>query len=169
MKSGPQAGEMIPGPFHYLNINGAHAGNPHCLVCEFGLRPAVLIFVRETASDKSPLAGLLQKLDATVDRNKNAELRAGVVVLSDDFANENTRKDLITKWENLAKDLKHVLIAAAGPAGPQDYKINKDADVTLVLYQQHKVVASFAFGKDQLGDKDASAIMAVVNKMIGAK
>src|SRR5262249_8806910 len=72
LESGPQAGEMIPGPFHYPNINGVHAGNPHCLVCEFGLRPAVLIFVREMASDKSPLAGLLQKLDATIERYKNS-------------------------------------------------------------------------------------------------
>jgi hypothetical protein len=169
IKSGPQAGEMVAGPFHYLNINGAHAGNPHCLVCEFGLCPAVLIFVRETPSSNSALAGLLQKLDAAIARYQNAELRTGVVVLSDDFANQNSRKDLIAKWESSVKDLKHILVAADGPDGPPEYKINKDAEVTVVLYQQHKVVANFGFGKDQLSDKDASAIMMAVNKMIGAK
>src|SRR2546422_3030667 len=29
LKSGPQPGESIPAPFHYLNVNGSHAGNPH--------------------------------------------------------------------------------------------------------------------------------------------
>ena len=169
LKSGPQPGETIPGPFHYLNVNGAHAGNPHCLVCEFGLRPAVLVFARESPSDKSPLAMLLQKLDEAADRHKNAELQAGVVVLNDDFAKAETRKDLVRKWETSGKDLKHVVIAVDGQAGPKEYKIDKDADVTVVLYNQHKVVANFAFAKDKLTDKDVTAIMAAVNKIIGAK
>jgi hypothetical protein len=169
LKSGPQPGETIPGPFHYLNVNGAHAGNPHCLVCEFGLRPAALVFARESPADKSPLAVLLQKLDEAVERYKNAELRAGVVVLNDDFAKAETRKDLVRKWETSAKDLKHVVIAVDGQAGPKEYKIDKDADVTVVLYNQHKVVANFAFAKDKLTDKDVTAIMAAVNKMIEAK
>ena len=32
LKSGPQEGKTIPGPFHPLNITGAQAGNKHCLV-----------------------------------------------------------------------------------------------------------------------------------------
>lgn len=32
LKSGPQPGETIPGPFHPLNINGAKAGQKNCLV-----------------------------------------------------------------------------------------------------------------------------------------
>jgi hypothetical protein len=169
LKSGPQPGDTIPGPFHYLNVNGPHAGNPHCLVCEFGLRPAVLVFARESPSDKAPLAVLLQKLDEAVDRYKNAELRAGVVVLNDDFTKAETRKDVVTKWESSAKDLKHVVIAVDGQAGPKEYKIDKDADVTVVLYNQHKVVANFASAKDKLTDKEVTAIMAAVSKMIGAK
>ncbi len=169
LKSGPQRGESIPGPFHYLNVNGPHAGNPHCLVCEFGLRPVVLVFVREIPPDKSPVTDLLQKLDEAVDRNKNAELRGGVVILNDDFAKAETRKDLVRKWETSAKDLKHVVVAVDGAAGPENYKISRDADVTVLLYNQHKVVANFAFAKDKIRDKDVSAIMAAVNKMVGAK
>jgi hypothetical protein len=169
LKSGPQPGESIPGPFHYLNINGAHAGNPHCLVCEFGLRPAVLIFIREVPADKSPLPDLFQKLDETIDRHRNSELCAGAVVLNDDFAMEQARKDLVRKWEGLTKDLKHVLVAVDGPAGPEAYKINKDADVTILLYNRHKVLANFAFARDKFTDKDVNAIMAAVKKMIGTK
>jgi hypothetical protein len=32
LKSGPQTGENIPGPFHPLNITGASAGKKNCLV-----------------------------------------------------------------------------------------------------------------------------------------
>ncbi len=32
LKSGPQTGENIPGPFHPTNITGAKAGEKHCLV-----------------------------------------------------------------------------------------------------------------------------------------
>src|SRR5437016_4609114 len=74
LKSGPQPGESIPGPFHDLNINGPHAGNPHCLVCEFGLRPTVLVFVRGVLTDKSAATELVRKLDEALDRNKNVEL-----------------------------------------------------------------------------------------------
>jgi hypothetical protein len=169
LKSGPQVGETIPGPFHYLNVNGAHAGNPHCLVCEFGLRPAVLVFARESPSDKSPLGALLQKLDQAVDRYKNAELRAGVVALHDDFAKPQTRVDLVRKWQAAAKDSKHVVVAVDAQAGPKEYKIDKDAEVTVLLYNRHKVVANVAFAKDKLLDKDVTAILSAVDKMIGVK
>src|SRR5437879_5242718 len=77
LKSGPQPGESIPGPFHYFNVNGPHASHPHCLVCEFGLRPVVLIFLRESPAAKPQLMNLLQRLDEAVGRYRNAELRAG--------------------------------------------------------------------------------------------
>ena len=32
LKSGPQPGDMIPGPFHPLNITGANAGEKACQV-----------------------------------------------------------------------------------------------------------------------------------------
>ena len=169
LKSGPQPGESIPGPFHYLNVNGPHASHPHCLVCEFGLRPVVLAFARQSPGDKPQLMDLLQKLDEAVERYKNAELRAGVIVLNDDFDKEQTRKDLLQKLEASSKDLKHVVIAVDGAAGPENYKIRKDADVTVVVYNKHKVLANFAFARDQFSDKDVNAIMAAVRKMVEAK
>jgi hypothetical protein len=32
LKSGPQAGQKLAGPFHPLNATGAKAGQKHCLV-----------------------------------------------------------------------------------------------------------------------------------------
>ena len=32
LKSGPEVGKELPGPFHPLNVNGAKAGEKNCLV-----------------------------------------------------------------------------------------------------------------------------------------
>ena len=32
LKSGPQVGKNIPGPFHPLNVTGSKAGEKNCLV-----------------------------------------------------------------------------------------------------------------------------------------
>jgi hypothetical protein len=169
LKSGLQPGEAIPGPFHYLNVNGPHAGKPHCLVCEFGLRPTVLIFVRDLPADKSPLMDLFQKLDEAVSRYKNAELRVGVIVLSEEFTKEGARKELIRKLESVGKELKQIPIAVDGATGPEGYKINKDAAVAVIVYARHRVVDNFAFAKDKLTEKDVAAILGAVTKMVAAK
>jgi hypothetical protein len=32
LKSGPEVGKTIPGPFHPLNVNGPSAGEKNCLI-----------------------------------------------------------------------------------------------------------------------------------------
>src|SRR5438132_10364298 len=135
LKSGPQPGEMIPGPFHYFNATGVHAGKPHCLVCEYGLRPVVMVFSREIpdAGAAQALVTLLQKLDEAVGRHQQARLRSCVVFLSNDAANEDATREVGKKLEDVAKsaDLKNVVGAVGGPSGPEGYHISKDAGVTV--------------------------------------
>src|SRR5207302_2570092 len=95
LKSGPQVGEMIPGPFHFLNINGTFAGDPHCLVCEYGLRPVVAVFARPVPEEQDPLATLLRKVDETVANRQAAELRGLAAFLNADYANDDSRKALV--------------------------------------------------------------------------
>ena len=54
-----------------------------------------------------------------------------------------------------------------GLCGPEKYKINKDTDVTVLLYNRHKVVANFVYAKDKFTDNDVSVIMAAVKKIHG--
>ncbi len=171
IKSGPQQGESIAGPFHFLNINGEHAGNLHCLVCEYGLKPTVVVFARDSAAGNKALGTLLQKLDEAVGRHKNARLRSFAVFLSEEFPKEEGRKDIVSKLEKLAAalELKQVILTVDGPAGPENYKLDKDAEATVLVYQNHKVIANFAFAKDKLGEKDVGAILDKVAKVVGAK
>jgi hypothetical protein len=172
LKSCPQPGEFIPGPFHFLNINGAHAGSPHCLVCEFGLKPVVAVFVREppTDPDKSKsLLDLLTKLDDAVAAHQKAELCAFAVFLSKEYTDEATRKTLVKQLEDVATKFKQLVISVGGPDGPEKYNLSAAADVTVLLYSRSKVVANFAFGKDKLTDKDVEAVLAAVEKMVPKK
>src|SRR5438132_813609 len=86
LKSGPQAGDNLPGPF---NAVVAHSGDPNFVgkrmdfTERYGQDPAVLVFAREMSK---PLASLVKKLDAELAKRKSAKLRAIVVMLSDDDA-----------------------------------------------------------------------------------
>jgi hypothetical protein len=165
LKSGPQTGEFLPGPFHVLNLNGPHASNPHCLVCEYGLGPVVIVFTR----DVSKVAGLLQKLDEAVASHQRAGLKSFAVFLSDNFAKEGNQKTLVQSLDKTAGELKNVVLAVTGPAGPEKYNINKDAEVTVILYKQLKVVGNFAFAKDKLTDKEIGEIMAATEKLAAGR
>src|SRR5438445_13745540 len=50
VQSGPKKGDFMPKPFECYNVNGPAKGRPRCLVCKFGLNPAVLIFVSGEAA-----------------------------------------------------------------------------------------------------------------------
>jgi hypothetical protein len=169
LKSGPQVGEMIPGSFHFLNINGAFAGDPHCLVCEYGLRPVVAVFARRVPKEKDALLTLLGKVDDTVANRQAAELRGFAAFLNADYANEDSRKALVGDLENIAKEWKKVILCVGDDKGPEKYNINKDAEVTVVLYNKHQVVANFAFAKEKLTDKDVNEIVAAIEKIAPKK
>ena len=46
LKSGPQVGQEVPGPFHPVNINGEQAGKKSCLYCANGPNPVAAVFAR---------------------------------------------------------------------------------------------------------------------------
>jgi hypothetical protein len=173
VRSGPQAGEMIPGPFHFFNATGTHAGKPHCLVCEYGLCPVVVVFARDIpeAGAAQPLVTLLQKLDEAVTRYPQRRLHSFVVFLSNDATNPDTTREAARKLEDVARnaDLKNVVVAVGGPDGPEGYHLSKDAGVTVVLYEKHNVIANFAFARGKMTDKDVSAVLAAVVNLVGTK
>jgi len=161
VKSGPQVGEKVPGPFHPLNINGAAAGKKNCLYCQNGTNPVAMIFAREV---NPSVEKLIKKIDASTAKNQGCSMGSFVVFLSDS-------DQLPKQLESLAKkdNLKHTVLSVDNPAGPQKYNVAKNADVTVVLYTDHTVKANYAFTKGQLKDKDIDSIVADVSKIVPAK
>jgi hypothetical protein len=158
LKSGLQTGEKIETIFEPLNVNGEHAGEPHCLVCENGLNPVAMIFARDV---NEPLVSLIAQLDAQVAKNKKFDMGCFVVFLGD-------QETLQPKLAEVAKkqQLKHVILAIDPAAGPEGFNVAKEADVTVVLYERHTVAANHAFAKDKLTAKSVDAILADVPKIL---
>lgn len=159
LKSGPQTGEKLPGPFHPLNVNGSGAGKKECLYCRHGDAPVAMVFAR--TADCPCAEMLIKKLEELTAANSKAEMGSFVVFLSDDDKLADTLKTMADK-----AGLKNVTIAVDNPAGPDKYNVAKDADITVVLYKDRKVVANHAFAKGKLTEKDVETISAEVSKMV---
>ena len=158
IRSGLQPGEKITTIFEPLNVNGAHAGEPYCLICENGLSPVVMIFARERSK---PLEQLLSRLEAAVVKHRAQSLGAFVVFLGE-----------TEQWRAVAADmartlnLKHVVLAVDAPAGPEGFQVHPDAAVTVVMYREHEVKANHAFRQGGLTPDACEAILADLPKIL---
>ncbi|MDB5313184.1 MAG: hypothetical protein JWO38_7386 [Gemmataceae bacterium] len=162
LKSGPQSGEKVPGPFHPLNVTGDDAGKKACLFCKNGDNPVAVIFAR-TATDPN-VTKLIKALDAATEKNAKAEMGSFVVYLSGDDKLEAQLKDVAKE-----AGLKKIVLSIESPEGPSKYKISPHADVTVLLYKERVVAANYAFGKGKLTEKDVEQIVADVSKITPAK
>lgn len=169
LKSGPQKGELIPASFHPFNVTGDRAGRYHCIVCQQGLSPTVLIFAHDVPEKDQPFATFLKKLDGLVQKNLDYRLLGTVVFLTE--AKDDERAGLIKKIEEFAKELelKHLVLAVDAVPGPEAYKLSSDAHVTVLPYFRHRITANFAFAKDKMTDKDVEAMMAEMAKLVPQK
>src|ERR1019366_6503761 len=114
VKSGPQVGEELAGPFHPLNVNGSKAGEKSCLYCSNGSAPVAMIFARETSPE---LTALVKKLDAACAKNSKCKMGSFVVFCSNDDGIEAAAKKLAKDT-----DLKKVVLSIDNTAGPKGYK-----------------------------------------------
>jgi L-lactate utilization protein LutC len=165
VKSGPQVGDAVPGPFHPLNVFNAEMpennGKKACLYCQHGLAPVAMVFTR---SCNESVTDLIQKLDAEVAKNKSAKMGAFVVVLTDE------EKAAETKLKNMleTKNIKHVSLSIDNTVGPPNYKVAKDAEVTIVLYNQRKVIANHAFKKGDFNSKCIETVIGELPKLLAS-
>jgi hypothetical protein len=110
------------------------------------------------------LTSLVKKLEqATVD-HKDAKVAVWVVLLTDDDKAEEKLKELAEK-----ENLKKVILAIENPAGPKDYKLSKDADVTVLLYAKKVVKKNYAFEKGKLTGTESDEIAGAIKDILPAK
>ena len=120
-----------------------------------------MIFAREVSDS---LTSLVKKIDDATVKNKKAKMGSFVVFCSDE-------DDLKDKLKGLAEKqhLEKIILTIDKPDGPPAYKVAKDADVTVILYNQRKVEANHTFKKGELDAKAIEAIMADVPKILVEK
>lgn len=107
----------------------------------------------------------MKELDKAVAAGKDAKLASFVVFLTD------SREKLEPQLKELAakEKIENVpLTIVESVAGPEKYKIAKDADVTVILYNKGKSEANFAFGKGKLDEKGVKDVVAAIPKIAPA-
>jgi hypothetical protein len=154
VKSGPQTGEELAGPFHPLNINGSKAGEKNCLYCSNGSNPVAMVFAREVTP---AVKKLISTLDECAAKHTDAKMGSFFVFCSDE-------EGLSDQLKKVAKDsdLKKVVLSIDNPAGPKGYNVSKDAGVTVVLYKDRNVKANFAYKKGEFTEKDIENIVKAI-------
>lgn len=157
LKSGPQVGEKVPGPFHPLNVTGPEAGKKHCLFCSSGDSPVAMIFARST--DDPQTAKLIKKIDEA--NSKNKDLVSFVV-----FLNDSEKADVKIKEMAEKEKITKTILSVDNPAGPEKYNVAKDAEVTVVLYVERNVKANHSFKKGELKDDKIETIVKDLSKII---
>jgi len=181
-KSTGREGQPVPGIFPSFCINGPHAKKVHCLFCERELYPTVgIVAFRLPEKPTDPLAVLLQKLEARVTENHAAHFGAFVIFLSLDKTLEQdpTGGEMpVAAAEGLIKDLKLKEVTLGlehkDNAPLATFGISKDKpednEVTVIVYQKHKVERRFSFSAaKKMTDADVQQILAAVDKMLPPK
>jgi hypothetical protein len=193
--SGTEPGNVLPGPFSAYVVFGGTKVKPaeaiqteerqndgdktrafkhHDLVTRFGLDPTVAVFTREAVpGDDAALGKLLKQLDDSVQKYRNSRLRSFTVFLrlKDEFLKDDDRIPQARAIEQYAtkaaiKDTPFALDQAESER-TKKWNIGADDQVVVIVYQNLKVRARFAFTADKpLDDAGVQAVMAEVQKIV---
>ena len=142
--------------------DGVEVGEDLCYRCKLGNRPVVAVFAR--TADKE-LAMLVRNIDKALADDEETTLASFVNLLGDD------RKVLTKTGAEFAKDNKLAKVAVVVPEaaenGPENYKLDPEADVTVMIWKQGKIVANHAFEDGKLDKKVVKKIVQASMKVAG--
>jgi hypothetical protein len=120
----------------------------------------VNVFAREITDD---LTSLVKQIDEKIVDNNDKKMAGFVVLLTDDpDAVEPKLKELAEKH----KIEKTPLTVFDGVAGPPNYSIAKDADVTIMMWVDGRVKVNHVFEKGKLDKTAVEQIMKDTAKIL---
>ena len=150
-----------PGPYSFLVATGPQSGQQTCYICDQEDKPAVVVFTRKL---DEPLAKLLLQLDGEVAKKKGSGFKVWMTQLT-----PKADLDSLSNWSK-KQGLKSIPLGAFEDVdGPPAYKLNVDAEVTVLLFVKKKVVANFAFRDGELKDENAKKVMEELPKLFEGK
>jgi hypothetical protein len=118
------------------------------------------VFARGTSDS---LTSLVKSLDSEITKDKS--LKSFVVLLDDE---DETAKQLkaLAKQAGIANV---PLTMSVNPGGPPQYKVHKDADITVLMWQGSQVKVNHAFKKGDMTGADVKAVLADLPKILKNK
>ena len=159
VKSGLEAGEQ-PSAFNVKDITGPNKGTSLCYRCQYGAKPVAAVFTREINAE---VTSLIKEIDAKVGEGKDKDLCGFVVLLTDD-ADAGAKK--LSKLAEEQKIKNVPLTVFDGTAGPEEYKISKDAAVNVMMWNKSKVLVNRAFAAGKLTADDAKKVAVETKKIL---
>jgi hypothetical protein len=159
--SGLQPGQK-PGPYSFLVATGPQRGQQTCYVCETADKPAIVIFARKLSD---PLGKLMVKCDAFMESQPKDSVRSWATVLGEKTAN----LDELARWSKGAGVKNMPIGVFDDPIGPPAFKLNEDAEITVLLWVNRKVVANFAYRASELNDEAIKKIAETMPKLVQKK
>ena len=159
VKSGLSSGEQ-PSAFNVKDITGPNKGKSLCYRCQYGARPVTVVFTREITPEVSDL---VKQIDDKVGANKDKNMAAFLVLLTDDA--DAGAKQL----SKLAEDKKITnvpLTVFDGVAGPEKYKISKDAAVNVMMWNKMRVQVNEAYSAGKLTKDDVTKLTGETKKIL---
>ncbi len=132
-----KVGDEVPS-FYVRAVTGPLAGKSVCYVCRHGDRPVVMVLLRELGSDAT---ALLKELNQTVDRHRADGLRCFAVLVTGTPQREAPRLQTLAFDEKLDLPLT---LASEAIAAETALNVDPDAAITVVLYEDRRIVRRFA-------------------------
>ena len=147
-----------PGPYSFLVATGPERGKQTCYVCEQDTKPATIVFARKLSPEVGALFAKLDKVAADAPKEKGYKLWLT-------YVGEGESLDALADWSR-----KHgVRVSPAGVYddrdGPPAYKLAPEAEVTVLVFVDRKVVANLSLRAEELTDDAVSRAVAAAQKV----
>lgn len=196
-------GAKIPGPFQALSVTLPpttlkpipQSGRYHCPVCEYRLKPGVLIFAKqpdstEDAAKTASLTGLLKKLDAVIAKHPDAQTGACAI-----FGDGGYTKQILAELDDATggpmvpvkdvdftkaiefKEKAEARLKESAKAAdfkhvglslgiPDTYPIPANKDARVLFFYKHEVIFDEAFTADKLTDDAVDKMVKTIDEKL---
>lgn len=151
--SGLQRGEAVE-PWNPVHVAGPDRGTTNCPVCTYLERPGVVVF----AKDGPEVSSLAARLERLVAGHQEKELKGFLAVL--DAGHERLKR--IAAEAKVARSGLCGLNPKTRDKELRAYKVNPNAGITIIIYKDYTVVATFV----NLPAKDFGKVEEVVNSLL---
>jgi len=147
------------GPYSFLVATGKERGQPTCFICEQGDQPTAVVFARSLSE---PLGALMLQLDG--EMATRVGFKAWLTVLQ-----PKADLDALAKW-SAKQGLKTAAVGAFEDLdGPPAYLLNKDADITLMVFVKKTVLVNRNYRAGELTTEVISAMLAESRESLDKK
>jgi hypothetical protein len=153
IQSGLEKGTKLPA-FYVNDVTGPNKGGEElCYRCRYGNQPVVSVFAKEMTEE---VAQLSKELDNVVAKNRDQKMAGFVVLMSD--TPEKVAPTLKAAAEK-HKIEQMPLTTFNGINGPESYKLNSKADVTVMMWVEGKVKVSQGLSKSDLNKETIAKLV----------